>query len=156
MNHPETAQHFIRFEREEVTRALPDALPFDVEDYVETVSHRFSNQHIADSVERIVSDGFAKFPIFIRPTVRGCLEQGHIPECALRSIASWYHFTRQSLSGAAAVPYREPNLHHLQALMDDDAPTRFVESSLLWGDLGERFPQFRTELTKAIQGFSLS
>lgn len=67
-----------------------------------------------------------------------------------------YHFTRRSLSGAAAVPYREPNLHHLQALMDDDAPTRFVESSLLWGDLGERFPQFRTELTKAIQGFSLS
>ena len=61
-----------------------------------------------------------------------------------------------SLSGAAAVPCREPNLHHLQALMDDDAPTRFVESSLLWGDLGERFPQFRTELTKAIQGFSLS
>ena len=40
--------------------------------------------------------------------------------------------------------------------MDDDAPTRFVESSLLWGDLGERFPQFRTELIKAIQGFSLS
>ena len=155
MNHPKTADHFARFEREEVTRALPDALPFDVEDYVDTVSRRFSNQHIADSVERIVSDGFAKFPIFIRPTVRGCLEQGHIPECALRSIASWYHFTRQSLSGAAAVPYREPNLHHLQALMDDEAPTEFVESSLLWGDLGERFPQFRTELTKAIQGFNL-
>ncbi len=154
MNHPATADHFARFEHDEVTRALPDTLPFDVFEYVETVSRRFSNQHIADSVERIVSDGFAKFPQFIRPTVRGCFEQGHVPEFALRSIASWYHYTRQSLSGKASIPYREPNLHQLQTMMDEEEPDRFVESSLLWGDLGERFPSFRTELAKAIRNFT--
>lgn len=151
MKNPETATHFERFESEEVTRALPESLPFDVEEYVATVSRRFSNQHIADSVERIVSDGFAKFPQFIRPTVRGCLEQGHVPEHAFRSIASWFHFTRKSLEGNMSIPYREPNIKVLTPLVESEEI--FVDSELLWGDLGEKYPLFKSELSKAIRQF---
>ena len=151
MKNPETANHFERFESEEVTRALPESLPFDVKEYVATVSRRFSNQHIADSVERIVSDGFAKFPQFIRPTVRGCLEQGHVPEHAFRSIASWFHFTRKSLEGNMSIPYREPNIKVLTPLVESEEI--FVDSELLWGDLGEKYPMFKSELSKAIRQF---
>jgi mannitol-1-phosphate/altronate dehydrogenase len=151
MKNPETADHFERFESEEVTRALPPSLPFDVDEYVATVSRRFSNQYIADSVERIVSDGFAKFPQFIRPTVRGCLEQGHVPEHAFRSIASWYHFTRKSLAGTMSIPYREPNMQVLSPLVANEE--LFADSELLWGDLREKYPLFKPELCKAIRAF---
>ena len=38
----------------------------------------------------------AKFPIFIRPTLAGCFEQGIVPVNAIRSIASWYVFAATS------------------------------------------------------------
>ena len=153
MANGETAAHFQQFEQEEVMRALPESLPFDVETYIETVSKRFSNQYIADSVERIVSDGFAKFPQFIRPTVRGCLEKGHIPHYSLKSIASWYHFTRQSLAGTADVPYREPNIDVLKPLVASDDIAAFTTNSQLWGDLVQTYPSFSEELGKAIAQF---
>lgn len=156
MAHPEAANHFQRFEKEEVMRALPASLPFDVETYVQTVSNRFCNEHIADSVERIVSDGYAKFPQFIRPTIRGCLEQGYIPHYSLKSIASWYHFTRKSLNGTMNVPYREPNIEALKSLVSADDPSAFTTNNQLWGDLSTLYPAFSEELNKAIKSYDLS
>ena len=155
MAHPEAAKHFQLFEQEEVMRALPESLPFNVQTYIETVSKRFCNKHIADSVERIVSDGFAKFPQFIRPTIRGCLEKGHVPHYSLKSIASWYHFTRASLSGSTPVAYREPNIEALKSLVSSDDFSAFTTSSQLWGDLSTLYPSFAEELGKAIDGFDL-
>lgn len=155
MAHPEAAEHFKLFEQEEVMRALPESLPFNVETYVETVSKRFCNKHIADSVERIVSDGYAKFPQFIRPTIRGCLEKGHVPQHSLKSIASWYHFTRASLSGGTNIPYREPNIEALKTLVSSDDPSDFTTNSQLWGDLSTLYPSFSQELGKAIDSYNV-
>lgn len=156
MADPLVAQHFRQFEHDEVIRALPATLPFNVEVYVDTVADRFSNQYIADSVERIVSDGFAKFPQFIRPTIRGCLEQGHVPQFCLKSIASWYHYTKQSLSGMASVPYREPNIDALKTLVNAADVSIFATNGQLWGDLPQLYPAFAAELTKAIVDFDLA
>jgi len=153
MADPKTADHFQRFEQDEVMRALPESLPFNVETYVQTVSDRFCNQYIADSVERIVSDGFAKFPQFIRPTIRGCLEKGHVPQFCLNSIASWYHFTQQSLNGVAPVPYREPNIDTLASLVTAKDVSVFTTNDQLWGDLPQLYPVFSEELTRAIVNF---
>lgn len=153
MANPTAAQHFQQFEHEEVIRALPDSLPFNVKEYVDTVSTRFCNQFIADSVERIISDGYAKFPQFIRPTIRGCLEQGYLPRFCLKSIASWYHFTKQVITGTATMPYREPNIDALKSLVDTADVTAFTTNNQLWGDLPQLYPAFSEELERAIVNF---
>ena len=65
-------QHFDDFQQKEVLPALTQALPFDKRQYLDVITSRFSNQAIADSLERICMDGYSKMQIFIRPTLQGC------------------------------------------------------------------------------------
>lgn len=138
----ELNEHFGKFEQQEVLSALPQNLPFDAGDYLATIATRFRNQHIGDTVQRICSDGFAKFPIFIRPTLEGCFQQGQIPIHAIRSIASWVVFSRRVFSDRLEFDYFEPNRERLLPLVQADDLEEFVNNEPLWGDLAVQFPQF--------------
>jgi len=142
--------HFGNFEQQEVLSALPENLPFDADDYVATIAQRFRNQHIGDTVQRICSDGFAKFPIFIRPTLEGCFQQGQIPIHAIRSIASWVVFSRRVFSDRLEFDYFEPNRERLLPLVQADDLGEFVHNEPLWGDLADQFPQFQQELERQV------
>ena len=106
---------------------------------------------IADSVERICADGYSKFPIFIRPTLEGCLEQGRMPHHGLTSVASWYVFARRIASGALALDYAEPNWASLAPLLADGAQNDFATSRMLWADLPTRYPEFSQSLLTHIE-----
>ena len=143
--------HFGEFERQEVLSSLPKDLPFDASEYLDTISRRFRNQHIGDTVQRICGDGFAKFPIFIRPTLEGCFERGQTPTRAIRSIASWVLFSRRVFNERMDFDYHEPNRDRLAPLISSNSLDDFVESEPLWGDLAHRFPAFKTELEKQLE-----
>ena len=146
----ELNEHFGKFEQQEVLSALPENLPFDAGDYLATIATRFRNQHIGDTVQRICSDGFAKFPIFIRPTLEGCFQQGQIPIHAIRSIASWVVFSRRVFSDRLEFDYFEPNRERLLPLVQADDLEEFVNNEPLWGDLAVQFPQFQQELERQV------
>ena len=146
----ELNEHFGKFEQQEVLSALPENLPFDAGDYLATIATRFRNQHIGDTVQRICSDGFAKFPIFIRPTLEGCFQQGQIPIHAIRSIASWVVFSRRVFSDRLEFDYFEPNRERLLPLVQADDLEEFVNNEPLWGDLAAQFPQFQQELERQV------
>jgi hypothetical protein len=103
---------------------------------------------IGDTVARICADGMAKFPIFIRPTLAGCLAQGIMPIYAIRSIASWYVFSRQVAAGKIPFKYVEPSWDDLKALLGTEA---FLTNRQLWGDLPETYPEFATTLGREIK-----
>ncbi len=138
----ELLDHYTRFETLEVLPALPADLPFDKTAYYETVSNRFGNAHIADSVERICMDGYNKFPIFIRPTIRRCFELGIPPVFAIRSIASWYVFARNIEHKSLTFNYYEPYMKELLPMLSPEGLDAFVNSSDLWSDLPKTYPQF--------------
>jgi D-arabinitol 4-dehydrogenase len=148
---PELLDHYTKYEIEEVLPALPDNLPFDKTRYYKTVTARFGNAHIADSVERICMDGYNKFPIFILPTVRRCFELGLEPLMGIRSIASWYVFARNIESGSLTFRYYEPYMAELRKLLQPDGLHAFVNSQELWGDLPDVYPKFVEILKSEIE-----
>ena len=147
MRVPHLNTHFQNFERQEVLPAITIDLPFSKEDYVTDIERRFGNRAIGDTVARICADGMAKFPIFIRPTLAGCLAQGILPTYSIRSIASWYVFARHVAAGKISFKYVEPSWDDLNAMLGTDA---FLTNRQLWGDLPEIYPEFVDTLRNAI------
>lgn len=149
MSHPVLRDHFDRFQLEEVLPALSIDLPFDKTTYLETVAARFENANIGDTVERICADGFAKFIVFIKPTLTGCLASGIEPQRGLYSAASWFVFARRAARGQMVTPYNEPNMALLKPLLED--PAAFATSEQLWSDLPQRYPSFSSILMAQIE-----
>jgi len=152
MRVPHLNAHFQAFETNEVLPAITIDLPFSKEAYLADIARRFANRAIGDTVARICADGMAKFPIFIRPTIAGCLVQGIMPVHAIRSIASWYVFARHVDAGKIPFDYVEPSWEALKALLGTDA---FVTNRQLWGDLPETYPEFAETLRREIQELEL-
>ncbi|WP_299586312.1 mannitol dehydrogenase family protein [uncultured Tateyamaria sp.] len=147
MRVPHLNAHFHDFETHEVLRAITLDLPFSKGDYLVKIARRFGNRAIGDTVARICADGMAKFPIFIRPTLAGCLEQGVMPTHAIQSIAGWYVFARHVAAGKIPFDYVEPSWDDLAAMLGSDS---FVTSHRLWGDLPETYPEFAAVLRHEI------
>jgi mannitol-1-phosphate/altronate dehydrogenase len=147
MRVPHLLEHFQNFETQEVLVALTLDLPFSKADYLEQIVARFGNAAIGDTVARICADGMAKFPIFIRPTLEGCLNQQIMPVYAIRSIASWYVFALHVDAGKIGFEYNEPDWDKLKAMLGTDA---FLTNRQLWGELPERYPDFVETLQREI------
>ena len=144
-------RHFDCLEKEEVLPGIAIDLPFDRHAYCERIAERFANRAIADALERICMDGFAKFPIFLRPTLEGCLTGGITPRHCYLSIASWYVYARRHASQQVAIPYHEPNWHLLEPMLEAGREMLFARSTLLWGDLPDRFPDFAAAIVSSIE-----
>jgi mannitol-1-phosphate/altronate dehydrogenase len=152
MRTPHLVTHFEAFETEEVLPAITLDLPFSKEDYLRKIAARFSNVAIGDTVARICADGMVKFPIFIRPTLAGCLAQGIMPLHSIRSIASWYVFAQHVAAGNIPFEYVEPSWDDLKSLLGTDD---FITSPLLWGELPTAYPEFADTLRKEISELEL-
>lgn len=150
MRNPVLRSHFDGYLDNEVLPGLPD-LPFDKSTYRDQVAARFENAAIADQLERICMDGYAKTPIFIRPTLAGCLAKGITPTHGYNSVASWYVFARRAAAGVVSIPYHEPNLTVLTPLLAAGAENDFASARALWADLPEKYPDFAPDLIAAIQ-----
>lgn len=144
-------KHYWDYEVEEVLPNLPGNVPFDAHQYLETVTARFRNSFIADTIERICMDGFSKFPIFILPTVRGCFDAGKLPIHGIRSIASWYVYANQAYNGRMKFNYVEPYKDQLLPLLGADNIEQFITSQTLWGSLPETHKDFGVVLRKEIE-----
>ena len=147
MRVPHLVAHFEAFETQEVLPAITIDLPFSKADYLASITQRFSNRAIGDTVARICADGMAKFPIFVRPTLEGCLKQGITPVHAIRSIASWHQFARHVEAGKVPFKYVEPAWDQLRAMLGTED---FITSRQLWGDLPETYPVFAETLRAEI------
>ena len=151
MSDPALFDHFRGYETEEVLPALGMHLPFDKEEYLAKIVARFRNRHIGDSLERICTDGFAKFSIFVRPTLEGCFATGRTPHRGIGSVASWYVFARRVLSGKMTFNYIEARMPALEPLLADGAFASFADSELLWGNVPRRYPEFGRVLESKIE-----
>ena len=151
MRDPELRSHFDRFEADNVLVGLQLELPFDREDYVAQIAARFSNRAIADDLARICMDGWSKFPIFVHPTMEGCLAQGVVPEAAFDSVASWYVYARRWAAGKMHVPYNEPYWELLKPLLEPGQEFAFARCKALWSQLPEEYEEFAPGLERAIK-----
>lgn len=151
MEDEELLAHFQGYETQEVLPGLPADLPFDKAAYLTSIAHRFANKAIADSVSRICADGYSKYQIFIRPTLKHTLEHGGMPHFGIAAIASWYVFARHVKAGKIGFPYQEPNWDKLEPLLREENHQQFCTTRALWDDLPDRFPEFARQLSNKIK-----
>ena len=150
MAHTGLKHHFDQFETQNVLPGLTLDLPFDKAKYLDLIAARFSNRAIADDLARICMDGWSKFPIFIRPTLKSCLKQGIDPIWTYDSIAGWYVYARRFANGQTHIDYNEPYWAQLEPLLVQGGEKGFARTEALWSDLPDTYPNFVTDLTAAI------
>ena len=151
MHDAELKKFFDDWQNNEVLPGITKSLPIDKNDYKNIIANRFSNTAITDSLERICMDGFAKFSIFIKPTIESCLQQNIAPEKGYSIIASWYIYARRIASGQIGANYIEPNWPILAPMLEKGSEEQFATSALLWGDLPVHYPQFKEAIINAIR-----
>jgi D-arabinitol 4-dehydrogenase len=142
--------HFDGYEAENVLPGLTLSLPFNKADYRDLIAERFLNSAIADDLGRICMDGWSKFPIFIRPTLKSCLAQGISPKWGYDSIASWYVYARRFANGQTHIPYVEPYWQQLEPHLAQGQEESFAKLETLWSDLPTKHPEFVPQLCAAI------
>lgn len=151
MHDAELRAHFDRWESQEVLVGLGDKVPFDTSSYLAEIASRFENKGIADHLSRICMDGYSKMGIYVRPTLRACLEQGIVPEAGFDCVASWVIYVRRWQSGDCNVQYHEPLMDRLAPLIEPGQETKLASDPQLWGDLPERYEAFVPGLVAAIK-----
>jgi D-arabinitol 4-dehydrogenase len=142
---------FDNIQEREIIPALPDEYPINYQQYVSTTKNRFTNKHIADSLERICMDGVEKFKVFLHPTIKGNLENGNIPIYSIQGIASWYVFATKFLEGKLTIGYHEPSWDILKTFLSEDRIDDFSSSEIFWGDIPKKHPEFSKHLSEEIR-----
>ena len=146
MNDKTYRKHFRELQKEEIVPSIDIELPFDINEYVDTVEERLSSHLNQDELERICFDGYTKFHTFILPSLEKCLEKNKKPIRIYRSIAAWYLYARKFAKGCSKIKYSEPNWLLLKPLLADDKIDAFVTNERLWGDLSKKYITFSRDL----------
>ena len=150
MNDKTYRKHFRELQKEEIVPSIDIELPFDINEYVDTVEERLSSHLNQDELERICFDGYTKFHTFILPSLEKCLEKNRKPIHIYRSIAAWYLYARKFAKGCSKIKYNEPNWLLLEPLLADDNIDAFVTNERLWGDLAKTYITFSRDLKSVL------
>lgn len=144
-------QYFRDFVHQDAIPAIGNSI-VNLEAYADIIERRFSNANIGDTVERICTDGYAKFPIFVYPSLTGCYQLGQTPSKTIEGIAAWFVYFQKARTGSISTPYHEPNLESLQPYSDDEEGIQaFANNRFLWGDIPRQHPQFIAQLSQAVR-----
>jgi mannitol-1-phosphate/altronate dehydrogenase len=121
MNDPLFVAYIRAYMDLDVTPQLASVPGIDLEGYKDTLIERFSNEAIADQLERVCSDGSSKFPKFTVPTInRLIVDQGNLERASL-VVAAWALYLQGS-EGENGVAYKivDPRAEFCKALVADD------------------------------------
>ncbi|MFI8622071.1 mannitol dehydrogenase family protein [Marinomonas sp. NPDC078689] len=156
MRDDELKQYFTDFIKQDAIPAIGESI-VDLNAYFEIIAARFSNTNIGDTVDRICTDGYAKFPIFVYPSLVGAYRLGKTPSKTIQGIACWFVFIHKVASGQLDIQYHEPNAAAMTAFTNDDKGIHaFATDPYLWGTVAKDYPSFVTDLTQAIQQAQLT
>jgi len=139
----------------EVTPLLPPAPGVDLGEYKHTLIERFSNPKIADQVARICTDGSARMPKFLLPSIAEALPAGRPHRLLTLAVAGWFRYLRGTDEQGAPIAIQDALADTLRTLavkgMDDPRPLLDVQS--LFGELGQA-PEFVASLHEALQALT--
>ncbi|WP_411741081.1 hypothetical protein [Pseudomonas syringae] len=121
MNDPLFVSYIRAYMDLDVTPQLASVPGIDLEGYKDTLIERFSNQAIADQLERVCSDGSSKFPKFTIPTInRLIVDQGNLERASL-VVAAWALYLKGVDENGTTYRIPDPRAEFCQALVADDA-----------------------------------
>ena len=154
MSEPAIADFLTHFLATEAKPALPEIVGIDLDDYIASLIHRFSNPNIADQIERLCLDGTAKFPKFLLPTVVRQLEIGGAVDASALALAGWCEYLNGvTETGASIRIARDPNLGRAieAANASRSDPRAFLDLDLVFAPV-QSAAVFEAAFVKALEG----
>lgn len=112
--------------------------PLDLAAYRDVVIERFSNPHLADTLQRVAADGFSKIPGFIVPTLRDRLAAGQPIDATAMLPALFFAFLGRWHRGELPCTYQDGVMEPATAhgfFTAADPLAAFCADPLLWGPL---------------------
>ncbi|RON69455.1 mannitol dehydrogenase family protein [Pseudomonas fluorescens] len=120
MNDPLFVRYMRAYMDLDVTPQLAPVPGIDLTDYKNTLVARFSNQAIADQLERVCSDGSSKFPKFTIPTINRLIADGRETKRAALVVAAWALYLKGVDENGDTYSVPDPRATFCQALVADD------------------------------------
>jgi mannitol 2-dehydrogenase len=120
MNDPLFVRYIRAYMDLDVTPQLASVPGIDLEGYKDTLIERFSNQAIADQLERVCSDGSSKFPKFTVPTLNRLIADGQDTERAALVVAAWALYLGGVDENGTHYSIPDPRAAFCQALVADE------------------------------------
>ncbi|WP_422777774.1 mannitol dehydrogenase family protein [Pseudomonas mediterranea] len=144
MNDPLFVRYIRAYMDLDVTPQLAPVPGIDLGDYKNTLVERFSNQAIADQLERVCSDGSSKFPKFTVPTINRLIADGGETRRAALVVAAWAVYLKGVDENGVSYAIPDPRAAFCQALVADDAlvTQRMLEVEEIFGTAIPRSAEF--------------
>ncbi|PVZ19998.1 mannitol 2-dehydrogenase [Pseudomonas sp. URIL14HWK12:I9] len=117
MNDPLIVEYITAYMDRDVTPQLAPVPGIDLAAYKATLIARFSNQAIADQLERVCSDGSSKFPKFTVPTLNRLVQDGAELDRGALVVAAWALY----LKGQGDYRIVDPRADFCRDLVSQDA-----------------------------------
>ncbi len=134
----------------EVTPLLPQPEGIDLTAYKKTLVERFSNPAIRDQLSRIGTEGSARIPKFVLPSVAEQLQRGGPIDCLSYTVASWFRY----LSGQSDTGQLMPIIDPMEAKLRERAkaggkdPGPLLASREVFSAEVAEHPAFRIRVTE--------
>ena len=98
----------------EVTRLLEVPAGIDLTDYKRSLVERFSNPTICDQLERIGTEGSARIPGFVLPSIAEAVPHGGPIKLLSFTVATWFRYLSGSDDAGRPLPINDPLSDELQ------------------------------------------
>jgi mannitol 2-dehydrogenase len=135
---------------EEVTPILPPVPGIDLTVYKASLIERFANPAVKDQLVRIATEGSARIPKFVVPSILDELEVNGPIRLLSFTVASWIQFLRGLDDFGKPLTIIEPLADLVRPKAALDSPTALIKVSSLFGDVLPRTERF----TASIKEFS--
>jgi mannitol 2-dehydrogenase len=144
MNDPLFVRYMRAYMDLDVTPQLSPVPGIDLTEYKNTLEARFSNQAIADQLERVCSDGSSKFPKFTVPTINRLIADGQETKRAALVVAAWALYLKGVDENGQTYSIPDPRAAFCQALVADDAliTQRLLAVEEIFGTAIPHSPEF--------------
>jgi mannitol 2-dehydrogenase len=138
----------------EVTPLLPPVPGIDLDEYKATLIERFANPAIMDQLSRIGTEGSARIPKFILPSVNDQLARGGPVKIAAFTVAAWFRYLTGVDDAGKKLPIIEPMEAKLCPLAKKGGadPRPMLAVHELFGDL-DKSAVFVAEVESALKSF---
>ena len=144
MNDPLFVRYMRAYMDLDVTPQLAPVPGIDLSEYKDTLVARFSNQAIADQLERVCSDGSSKFPKFTIPTINRLIADGRETKRAALVVAAWALYLKGVDENGDTYSIPDPRAAFCQGLVAEDAliTERLLGVEEIFGVAIPRSPEF--------------
>ena len=135
---PDLRRLLQQFLDEEATPILGPIENIDLRGYKDKLIERFSNPHIKDQLNRICTDGSARLPKFLIPTLREQLAKGGPIDRASLVLAAWCHVMENYEKEPDKYKFPDPILDELireAKLSAGEDSLRFIKIKSVFGEL---------------------